>query len=206
MVDEVRAERVRLRPHAHLFGQGLVAVVAFMTPVFIVLYTLSIPHGPWRAVLVTQVIATVAVVLATVAYFRAAIWVDRTSITEVGFFGRRVRVEAKDIGSVFMAEVFEASGTQTLPQLFVRDKQGRQLIRMRGQFWSRESMKRVLATLEAPSIEQDHSVSTSELRDAYPGLLYWFERRPVIAALVFMLLTAVVGGAVYAIFLLAGQS
>jgi hypothetical protein len=187
-----------------LFTQGLVAVVAFMTPVFVVLYTLTIANGSWRAVLVTQVIATVAVVYAAVSYFRSAIWVDRTGITEVGFFGRRVRVEAQDIGSVFVAEVFEASGTRTLPQLFVRDKQGRQLIRMRGQFWSRESMDRVLAMLEVPSVEEEYGVSTRELRDEYPGLLYWFERRPVIAALAFTVVIAAVGALVYVLFLAAG--
>jgi hypothetical protein len=204
VVEEGRAERVRLRPHAHLFSQGIIAVVAFMTPVFVVLYVITLPRGPWEAVLVTQVLATAAVVLAAVSYFRIAIWVDRSSITEIGFFGRRTKVEVDRIGSVFVVEVFEASGTRTLPQLFVRDSEGRQLVRMRGQFWSRESMDRVLATLEVPSVEQDHSVSTRELRDEHPGLLYWFERRPVIAALVFTGVTIVVGAVVYGLFLIVG--
>src|ERR1700710_566309 len=64
------AERVKLRPLAQLFSQGLVAVVAFMTPVFIVLYVTTIPSGPWRAVLVTQVLATAVVVFGAAAYFR----------------------------------------------------------------------------------------------------------------------------------------
>ncbi|MBU1588719.1 MAG: hypothetical protein KKH51_12335 [Actinobacteria bacterium] len=195
---------VKLRPHAHLFSQGIIAVVAFMTPVFVVLYVLTIPSGPWRAVLATQVIATIVVVGASASYFRVAIWVDRTSITEVGFFGRTIRVEADEIGSVFVAEVFEASGTKSLPQLFVRDKQGRQVIRMRGQFWSREAMDAVLATLDVPKQARENTVSTRELRDEYPGLLYWFERRPVIAALVFTGVTSLVGGAVYGVFLLTG--
>src|SRR4051812_30205553 len=104
-----------------------------MTPVFVVLYVLTIPAGPWRAVLATQILATIVVVGASASYFRLGIWVDRTSITEMGFFGRRKRVEAAEIGSVFVADVFEASGTKSLPQLFVRDKEGRQVIRMRGQ-------------------------------------------------------------------------
>jgi len=203
VVEGGTPERVKLRPIPRLFGQGLIAVVAFMTPVFVVLYVMSIPTGPWRAVLVTQIIATVVVVAAAASYFRAAIWVDRTSITEIGFFGRTRRVEASDIGSVFVAEVFEASGTKTLPQLFVRDKAGKQMIRMRGQFWSRESMDRVLAVLEVPKLARDDSVSTRELRDEYPGLLYWFERRPVIAALAFTAGTAVIGALVYALFVVS---
>lgn len=196
--------RLKLRPHAHLFSQGIIAVVAFMAPVFVVLYVLTIPSGPWRAVLATQALATLAVLLATASYFRIAIWVDRTSITEVGFFGRTKRVEAHDIGSVFVADVFEASGTRTLPQLFVRDKEGRQVIRMRGQFWSRASMDTVLATLEVPRLARDESVSTRELRDEYPGLLYWFERRPIVAALAFTAGMAVVGSLIYALFVVSG--
>jgi hypothetical protein len=201
---EGTAERVKLRPHAHLFGQGIISVVVFMVPVFVVLYVLTLPTGAWRAVLVTQILASIAVVLATVAYFRAAIWVDRTSITEVGFFGMTNRVVVDDIGAIFVADVFETSGTRTLPQLFVCDKDGKQLIRMRGQFWSRESMDRVLSTLDVPTIARDDSLSTSELRDEYPGLLYWFERHPVIAALAFTVGTMVVGGVIYALFALTG--
>ncbi len=199
----VEQERVKLRPHNDLFRQGITAVIAFMTPVFVVLYVMTVPTGPWKAVLITQILATVAVTGASFSYFRLAIWVDRSSITEIGFFGRTKRVEASQISSVFIADVFEASGTKTLPQLFVRDLEGRQVIRMRGQFWSRESMDRVVAILEVPREGRDDKVSTRELRDEYPGLLYWFERRPFIAALVFILGTAVVGLVVWTLFVIS---
>ena len=202
MVEKGRAQPVKLRPQSHFFTQAFFAVVAFMVPVFIVLYTLTIPHGPWRAVLVLQVIVTLAVVAGTVSYFRAAIWVDSAGLTEVGFFGRRRRVVIDEIGSVFFAEVFDQSGERTLPQLFVCDRAGKQLVRMRGQFWSRENMDLVLATLDVPAIAHDDSVSTSELRDEYPGLLYWFERRPVVGALAFAGGVAAVGAIVYFLFTL----
>jgi len=200
----VVADRITLRPHHHLFRQGVVAVLAFMTPVFVVLYVMTVPDGPWEAVLVTQVLATVAVAGASVAYFRVAIWVDRTSITETGFFGRTVRVEADQIGSIFLAEVFEPSGTHTVPQLFVRDATGRQVLRMRGQFWSRESMETVLSTLEVPKEARDHSLSTQEIRDEYPGLLYWFERRPALAAVAVAAGAALLAGVVYVLFRVVG--
>ena len=195
---------VRLRPHRHLFRQALFAVLAFMTPVLVVMYALTVPDGPWEAVLATHILITLLVALAFVLYYRVGIWVDSTSITEVGFFGRTTRVEASEISSVFLAEVFEASGTSTLPQLFVRDLKGAQVIRMRGQFWSRESMELVLATLEVPSHERDDSVSTRELGDEYPGLLYWFERRPVLAAVAGALGALVVTGGIYWLFRLSG--
>jgi len=65
-------------------------------------------------------------------------------------------------------------------------------------------METVLSTLEVPKEARDHSLSTQEIRDEYPGLLYWFERRPVLAALVFTGGTAVVGAIVYAVFMMIG--
>ena len=195
------AERVKLRPHEDLFRQGVVAYLAFMAPVFVVLYVLTIPRGPWVAVLVTHAIAIVLFIVVSVLYFRVAIWVDRTGITEIGLLGRTTRIEAADIGSLFLVEMFEASGTHTLPQLFVRDSAGKQVMRMRGQFWSKASMDTVVATLEVPKEASDQAVSSRELRDEYPGLLYWFERRPVIAALAFGAGVAIVAAIVYSVFM-----
>lgn len=193
-----------LRPHGHLLRQGLLAWIAFTAPVFVVLYFLTIPHGPWLAVLVTHALAAIALVLAIVAYARTAIWVDQDGITERGFFGFRRRVPVADIGSIVFAETFGATPPQTLPQLFVCDRQGRQLVRMRGQFWSRENMDVVVETLDVPYDSVAAMVSTRELRDRYPGLLFWFERHPVIAALAFAAATAVVGIVVFAVLGTAG--
>jgi len=192
--------RVELRPHGQLFRQGVLACIAFMTPVFIVLYVVTVPEGPWQAVIAVHVIATITVVLAGAAYFRVVIVVDPDSVTEVGFFGSRRRVERADIGSLVRAEIFDSSGFRTLPQLFVCGPGGSQLIRMRGQFWSALSMDTVATTLKMTPQQLDEPLSTSELRREYPGLLYWFELHPVITAGLFTLATALFAGALYLLF------
>jgi len=201
VVAAVGSDAIMLRPHSHLFRQGILAILAFMTPVFVVLYVLTIPDdGPWPAVLVTQVLATVAVVFASASFFRVAIWVSSDGISEVGFFGGRKDYAIDQIGSVLRADVSDASSERPVPQLFVRGTDGQQLLRMRGQFWSRASMEAVVSTLGVPAEKLDETLSTSELRTDFPSLLYWFERRPVIAALVFTAATAVVGAIVFALF------
>ena len=198
-------DSIALRPHASVFREGILAVVAFSTPVFVVLYVLTVPFGTWKAVLATQVLASIVVIVGVVMYRRVGIWVSRTSITEVGMLGRTRRVEADEIGSVLVATVFEASGTTSLPQLFVRDKQGKQVVRMCGQFWTKASMDIVLATLDVPKQTREDSVSTRELRTDYPGLLYWFERRPVIAALAFIAGVGLVGLVIWGLFDVLGM-
>jgi hypothetical protein len=184
---------VLLRPHGHLFRQGVIASIAFMVPVFVVLYFLTIPRGTWAAVIVTQVLASAVVGLAAVAFFRVGIWVDAHGLTERGFFGFKRHVPIEEIGSIVRADTFDASGTRTFPQLFVCNHDGRQLVRMRGQFWSRESMDTVIRTLDVPFDPFAQALSTSELRSDHPDLLYWFERHPVLAALSFALATAALG-------------
>lgn len=191
---------MRLRPHRNLLWQGLIAVIAFMTPVFVVLYVLTLPSGPWRAVLVTHILATIVVTFGAAAYFRVAIDVDRDGVSEVGFFGRRTTFRTADIARVLCADLFDGSASRTIPQLFVVGRDGSQLLRMRGQFWSRDDMDTVISTLGVPREVLDESMSAGELRKDYPSMLYWFERHPILAALVFSLGTIAVGLIVYLVF------
>ena len=175
----------RLRPHPYLLRRGVGAAVAFFVPAFGVLYFLTIPEGPWPAVLVAQIIVALGFGAAVVAYLRLGIWVNADSIAERGFFGITRRYDVSQLGPLVLVSTYHGGWVETVPQLFVCDPDGRQLIRLRGQFWSRDSMETVASTLDIPVTEIDHPVSTAELHAMYPGLLYWFERRPVVAALIF---------------------
>ena len=193
-----------VRPRGHVMRQGVVASLIFLAPVFLVLYLLTIPGGPWLSVLVTQVLATVLVASVGWAYQHVCIWVDAQGITERGFFGRTTRYPVDDIGSIVSAQTFDTSSATTVAQLFVCDHHGRQLVRMRGQFWTAESMATVIATLPVPHNPVTESLSTSELGNDFPGLLYWFERHPVYAATTFSTAVAALGIVVYLVLRLSG--
>lgn len=182
-----------LRPYPALFRQGLIACIAFLTPVFVVLYWITVPSGPWRVVVGVQAVATAIVSLAAYAYFGTAIWVAPGEISERGFFGRRTRFERESIGSVILTHTYSGPDLTPIPQLFVCGHDGKQLVRMRGQFWSRESMDAVVSALGVPVTINDDPVSLADLRRDSPNLLYWFERRPVMLALVFSALIAAAG-------------
>lgn len=183
-----------LRPHSFLLRQGLVASIVSLTPIFGVLYFLTIPNGPWAIVVATQAVATIAITLACSGYFAVAIWVAPGVIAERGFFGRKTRFEASDIGSILVAHTYASPDLTPIPQLFVCDHDGKQLVRMRGQFWSRESMDAVIEALPVPVTETDGPVSIADLRHDFPGLLYWFERHPIWAGLAFTGIVALFGG------------
>ncbi len=183
----------KFEPERALFRQGFIATAAFLTPVLIALYAITIPNGPWQVVVITQVLATIMVVVFTSLFFRTAIWIEPEGLRERGFFGRVHTVALADIGSVVIAETYTGGGTESHKQLFVCDHSGKQVLRMRGQFWSADDMKILLATLDVPKTTVDETVSRSELQRDYPGLLYWFERHPVLLALLFTAGTALFG-------------
>jgi len=193
-----------LRPHSFLIRQGLIASIAFLTPVFLVLYFQSIPNGPWPAVLATQVIATLAVTIASWRYYASAIWVSPDEITERGFFTTKRTFARTEVASAYLCYTFTGPYTAPIPQLFVRDAEGKQLVRMRGQFWSRETMDTVVETLRVPLTIQPEPVSIAELRRASPQLLYWFERHPVWALIALLLMAAALGGVLLLVLQLLG--
>lgn len=173
---------VRLRPSRRLFWRALSSSLAFTVPVLAVLYVLTIPDGPWPLVVAVHVATTLAFGAASIAYIRTGFWVTAEGIAERGFFGSLTFVRREEIESAMLARTFHGSGTTIVPQLFLVDRGLRQLVRMRGQFWSLDEMNEVCEILGLPVTELTPPVSAKELLADYPGLMYWFERRPRLAA------------------------
>ncbi|MGV8884542.1 MAG: hypothetical protein ACOH1T_02995 [Microbacteriaceae bacterium] len=190
----------RLSPRRGLYRQALVATMAFLGPVLIVLYALTIPDGPWGVVLATHIIASVIFTIASWSFFAAGVWVHPTGIAERGFFGRRSHYPIDQVDSIILARTLTGDdGSETMAQLFVCDENGKQLVRMRGAFWTAEAMQAVPETLDIPVTEVGESVTSAELLEDFPGLLYWFERRPVLAAFTFSAAVVAGGLIIYAV-------
>ena len=179
-IRDLPADAQRLRPNRSLFWQGVAAILGFLVPVSCALYFLSVPDGPWPIVLYSQIVVLVLFGLTVISYRSTGFWVSRDGVAERGFFGVWTYVPAEEIGTILFANTYRGSGSDTACQLFICDHDGKQLLRMRGQFWSVEKMRIVSETLDIPMTELGESVSKSELLDRYPGLLYWFERHPLV--------------------------
>jgi len=192
-----------LRPRMFAFWQALIATNAFLGPVLIVLYVLTVPDGPWLLVLMMQLIASILFTIASIAFFRTAVWVDESGLAERGFFGRLDYFSRDEIARIMLAPTFHGDGIKTLPQLFICDTEDNKLVRLRGQFWSIETMQQLSDILDMPITELPAS-ELREIHEEYPGLLYWFERRPVIAAFIFSAAIVIAGALVYGILMWTG--
>ena len=157
--------------------QTILSIVAFFAPVFAVLYWLTIPSGTWLPVLWGQLVVVLLVSIGFVGYFRTRIWVDETGISERGFLGRLNNFPVDQVESIVMLELYQTGALDTQPQLFVTGADGRLLVRMRGQFYSRGAMETVADELGAPVVRVPDPMTLTELNRLRPELLYWFERR-----------------------------
>lgn len=188
---------VRLRPHRSLLWQALFGAAAFVIPLSAVLYFLTIGDGYWPWVLGLQVAILLVFLASWLSYRFTGFWVTAEGIAERGFFGMKTYIPKTAIDSIVFANTYRGSADETSPQLFICDEKGRQLMRMRGQFWSAENMRLVSETLEIPLSELGESVSTGELLDLHPGLLYWFERHPYLFAAAIGALLVLVGSGLH---------
>ncbi|WP_431246731.1 hypothetical protein [Leifsonia xyli] len=104
-----------LRPHRHLFLRGIIAVLALTTPVFAVVYWLTIPGPGWPFVLVAHLIVIGATVVGVASFLNTTITVGPDGVRERGFFGRTVHVAPGEAGSVILVQVYESSTLDVLP-------------------------------------------------------------------------------------------
>jgi hypothetical protein len=194
---------LRLRPLRSLFWQALGGTLAFLLPISAVLYFLSVPDGPWPLVVVLQVAIIVTFLASYLSYRNLGFWVSPIGIAERGFFGGTKYYRVDEIDAIVLVHTFNGANPEAVPQLFLCDRNGRQLLRMRGQFWSLASMEAVGDSLDIPLTYINDEVTRAELLDSYPGLLYWFERHPLLAGVIAGVSLLLIAGIVWGVYLLA---
>ncbi|WP_223227688.1 hypothetical protein [Leifsonia xyli] len=166
-----------LHPFQRLYVRGLVAALALTTPVFAQLYWLTVPDGPWLAVLLAHIVVTGLTALGAYAFFSTRITLGPDGVSERRFFGRTVLTRPGDADAILLVRLYDGNALDTLPELFVTGHGGRLLIRMRGRFWSLEDMERVAEKLDAPVTRTEKPMTRTHLRRNSPELHCWLERR-----------------------------
>lgn len=170
---------VSVRVRQGLLAQGIAAVLALSVPVLLALYWLTIPTGQWFWVAVAQAFVVASLIYAIIRYRRVRITVTPTHLIEHRFFWGRTEVPFDDIDRIVMLEMHRTMASQSRLQMFVLGRSGRPLVRMRGEYWSRNGINRIASHLSMAPIEHiDHPVTLDELQVTRPEMLYWFERRP----------------------------
>lgn len=177
-----RVDRI-LRPVAQLHGQTRLVTAALLIPVFAAVFWFAIPRGTWPRVFVALIVVTVVYAAASYLLARVSIRIGHDYVSERGFFSTN-RVASKRIESVLILTAYRGQSLETVPQLFLLDTNGDALLRMRGQFWSVDSIETMASAFDVPVRRAEEPLTRAELRRDHAALLYWFERWPGLGAAV----------------------
>lgn len=166
-----------LRPRPTLARSIGLPVLALAVPLFGTVVWVVGPLGPpaMAAAVAGLLVFAGLASLAWHRYRRTQIQVSRQGLVERGFFGRVQRVPREDVAGVLRLETYRGDTLETVPQLFVVDREGRCLVRMRGTFWDDAAMDAVAPMLEVGQSVRNEPATLAELRASDPHLLYWFE-------------------------------
>lgn len=173
---------VRIVPRRSLLVSALVSIVVVLVPVSAVLYWFAIPRGQalWIALMQAVVVGASLVLLGRQLTVDTV--VADGELRGRGIFSPMVRVPLDRIATVDVVPVYVGQSPETVPQLLVRDDEGRRLYRLRGTFWHAGDLTKVTDALPVPARVITEPMSFPEFFAAYPGSAYWFENRPWLMA------------------------
>ncbi|UFS57911.1 hypothetical protein [Subtercola endophyticus] len=174
----VSAQYRVVRPIRSLLVQSRAVVAVLTLPVFAAMLWFAIPRGTWPRVLIAMAVVGVLYLVAISLFSRVRIEIEPDGITENGFFVHNRRFAAKRIASAVIVPVYRGQTLETTPQLFVLDATGELLLRMRGQFWSEQSVQAVATAYGVPLRIIAEPLTRQQFRADFPDLVFWFERWP----------------------------
>ncbi|ANJ26231.1 hypothetical protein [Agromyces aureus] len=166
-----------LRPRRTLGRNIGFSIAALVLPILATQLWVLDPTGAWAVVAWAGAVIAALLVFAWIAYQRTQATVSRYGIVERGFFGGTYTIRASDIATVLRVQLYRGSSLDTTQELFVVNRAGRGVFRMRGRFWNTSTMDRVAKILDVEETVRTEPVTLAELRETDPNLLYWFERR-----------------------------
>jgi hypothetical protein len=173
---------VRIVPRRSLLVSGLLSILLVLLPISGVLYWFAIPRGQGAWVALAQAIVVVGSLGLMFRQLSIDAVVADGELRGRGIFSPMVRVALARIARVDLVEVYIGGSTETVPQLLVRDAEGRRLFRLRGTFWHPGDLRTIASALPVPTTFAPEPITIAEFFRAYPGSAYWFENRPWLTA------------------------
>lgn len=128
-----------------------------------------------------QVVLTIGLVTAVVCllglwlFFRnSRVVLDRRHLSHTNWLGSARRWTTADVGHVLVAEQLMEYG-KAAPSLFVLDKEGARLIRLRGQYWSLNDMSTLARRFGSRSEIIEVPVTAARIGRDHPNAVGWWE-------------------------------
>jgi hypothetical protein len=187
---EPESAKVRIRPRRAVLTSGLIVTLVVPLPILGTLIGLGISNGSWPAAAVGEVLCLLVALVGWLLFRCTWVEVSATHVSKRSFFGKTTHAPLSAAHSVVLAFTYSGSSNEALPQLLIRDASGRRILRLRGQFWSEESMHELASAVGIPFVLAPEPITSAQFFDLYPGVAYWFENRPTLAIVGIVVLLA----------------
>jgi len=168
---------VRLRPRRSLLWSGILVFIIVPLPIDATLLILGVTGGSWVIPVIGAAIVIAMFLIALYLLQTSYVTISATEIVEREYFTRPVSTPLSKVRTVVIAHTFSSSSSETLPQLLVRDAQGKRILRMRGVFWTEEAIRAAAAAIGSPVDEPADPLTSKQFFEQYSGSAYWFEGR-----------------------------
>ncbi|WP_152690780.1 hypothetical protein [Jiangella alkaliphila] len=161
-----------------------------LLPIVVLLAALLLRGGGFGAVVSLIVIALTSSI--GPAWFRrAALTVTPSELAVTGLIRTR-RVPRDAVGSIVTAALPRThKNSRSLAHLYVLDRGGRRLARLKGGRWVEDDMRRLIATLGVETFKLGRLASPRALARRYPHAVPLLERYPVLAGALVVVPTVV---------------
>lgn len=193
-----------VRPRRRLLRDGLLAIGLVLIALGAPLLLFAVPNGTLPVVLIAVGIVAVLCIVGVLDFARAGISIGGGELVKRAFLSPPFRVPLERIDTVHVVEVYPSGTTRAVPQLLALSADGERLFRMRGQFWTRVAIDQVAFATKAAVIRSDEPLTTAEFHEEWPQAAYWYENRPLLAALGFTGVLVAAAAIVYGMLALAG--
>ncbi|MDO8338818.1 MAG: hypothetical protein Q7T15_11270 [Microcella sp.] len=193
-----------VRPRRRLLRDGLLAIGLVLIALAAPLLLFAVPNGTLPVVLIAVGVVVVLCIVGVLDFARAGITIGEGELVKRVFLSPPFRVPLERIDTVHVVEVYPSGTARAIPQLLALSAEGERLFRMRGQFWTRVAIDQVAFATKAAVIRSDEPLTAAEFHEEWPQAAYWYENRPLLAAVGFTGVLVAAAAIVYGMLALAG--
>lgn len=163
------------------------------TPLLILIAVVTVAVGAGRPGAFVVAAAFVSVLLGLgLRLLRTRVVVTLTQIGTVGLLGRRAMRPLDDVSAVLNAYISESGREPTGPvhsergrrSLFVLDRTGSTIARLKAPHWSDDDMDRLIRRLGIEPIGSTYPITTDEFTQKWPRAIPWWSRNSLVAGAV----------------------
>lgn len=152
------------------------------TPLFLLIFAvIMVARNGLPGLVIGAITAAITLGLVAIYFKRARIIVTPTTLTRIRLTGIPKRWDRSEVATLVRANMpVAALDTRILDNLFVLDRVGSTMVRLKSSHWSEQDITRLAEALglvpEGPP--SDMAVKPSALAERYPNAVPFYERRP----------------------------